>query len=69
MSQELKCNCYINGKRKAKADRKTCTDYKTHTWNKQVTDHFQIVEPESDEEECETERELVNTQLKTESKK
>ena len=68
MSQELKCNCYINGKRKGKEDRKICTDYKTHVWNKQVEDHFGIVESESDEEECKTETGPVK-QLKTESKK
>ena len=49
MSQQLKCNCYIKGERKSKADRKTCTDVKTHIFNKQVQDHFGFVE-ESDEE-------------------
>ena len=56
MSQQLKCNCYINGERKPKTDRKTCTDIKTHIWNKQVEDHFGFAEEsdeeESDEEEC-----------------
>ncbi len=48
----IKCNCYINGERKSKLERKKCTDIKSHIWNKQVDDHFgfKMVE-ESDEEE------------------
>ena len=55
MSQ-LKCNCYINGERKSKADRKTCTDVKTHIYNKQIDDHFGFADSdeESDEKEIES---------------
>jgi hypothetical protein len=54
MSQQLKCNCYINGERKPKAARKTCTDYKKHIYNKQLDNHFGFADEESDEESDES---------------
>lgn len=59
MSQQLKCNCYIKGKRKSKADRKTCTDVKTHIFNKLVEDHFQIVEESDEESDEETDEKKI----------
>jgi hypothetical protein len=49
MNSDIKCNCYINGMRKPKSDRKKCTDVKKHIWNKQIDDYF-VFADDSDED-------------------
>lgn len=53
MSQVIPCNCYINGIRKPKADRATCTDVRRHIANKQVADHYGMAEESSEDEKTE----------------